>query len=71
MTLFAELQNISVRACINVNESLIIRMESKALKSKYLSLSASADYRYASVVCLKNVGDSYTNKDATTLNQQK
>lgn len=34
-------------------------MASKVPKSKYLSLTASADYRYASVVAQKNIKESY------------
>ncbi|XP_071641015.1 uncharacterized protein [Temnothorax longispinosus] len=52
-------EKFSVGASSNVNESLNASMASKAPKSKCLSLTASADYRYASVVAQKNIGESY------------
>ncbi|XP_058803404.1 uncharacterized protein LOC131671175 [Phymastichus coffea] len=69
--LFEELKNIfdklannaekfSIGASSNVNESLNASMAAKAPKSKCLSLSASSDYRFAAVVCQKNIGDCYT-----------
>ena len=53
-------EKFSVGVSSNINESLNASMASKAPKSKCLSLSASADFRYSCVVAQKNLGEMYT-----------
>ena len=57
----------SVGVSTNINESLNASMASKAPKSKSLSTTAAADYRYACVVAQKNIGESYMQKVSTSL----
>lgn len=57
-------EKFSLGVSSNVNESLNACIASKAQKSKCLSLTASADYRYACVVAQKNVGEKYTQDSA-------
>ncbi|XP_015189531.1 PREDICTED: uncharacterized protein LOC107073407 [Polistes dominula] len=60
-------EKFSVGASSNVNESLNASMASKTPKSKCLSLSASSNYRYASIVCQKNLGINYTSVISSNL----
>jgi len=57
-------EKYSTGASSNINESLNAIMASKAPKSRYYSMSASADFLFACAVGLKNIGEDYTKKNS-------